>query len=1148
MNRQRLNGAALLALLLITTIRVSADEGPYAAWNFDAIQGRLATDGSGHGNQLLIQSAWRVPGVCGTGLKLDRAGAAFAPHAASLNPRQAMTLEAWVQPGDLPPGKFPTLLRKEACYSLRFTGGRLGFLLWIDGQRADLVSASDQWPADRWRHVVATYDGQAMRLFVDGQEDAHSPRRQTGLIDTAPTNLVVAGGQGHSPLGGAIDEVRIYARALTPAEIRQAFDRGRQSLAATRPAFKPEQIGGAEIPVFRKSPRQPTMVRDGFLWIEAEDFADYGGWRLDTQFVYRMGSAYLIAADVGRPVADATTQLDVPQAGRWRLWVRAKNWLPEHSPGRFTVSLAGRRSEVVFGAGPTRDWTWQSAGEFPLAAGRTRLALHDLTGYFGRCDALLLTTDLGYRPPDEAEELARQRAALSGVSLAPVDAGQFDVVVVGGGAAGCCAALAASRHGASTALVQDRPVLGGNASIELGVPINGAGSGQRNAREGGIIEEAGRIKARYGFHKMSEPFRMLAAAEKNLKVFLNRRVIGAQMAAADRIARVTAVDTLQGTLSTYGGRLFIDCTGDGWLGYYAGARFRLGRESRDEFHESLAPAESDSITMSGCLMGDLALSYRAENTGRPVRYDPPAWAAKLPPAEQFGRHIRGFAGGEWWLEHEGTIDNVWDPELARDELVRISFGYWDYIKNHWPERARAANYALTFVPITNGRREARRLVGDYTLTQNDVQSARVFADRISYGGWPLDVHHPKGIYSGREGPFYCDPHVPLYTMPYRILYSANIENLLMAGRDVSVTHIALGTVRVQGTLSALGQAAGTAAALCVRHQLSPRALGRERIAELQQTLLKDDQYIPALKNEDPADLARTARVTASSTATRGTFGREQVELDEEHPMSTSRAVLFPRGLDDLLDSVSVYLSNRGSTSVRLTAHLREAAAPEDFSATADLATAQAVVAPGSRWVEFKFHARLTKPYAWLWLPQAKDVCWSLSTRAPLGSCRAYGGGAGRPWTVVDNQFYAFATQPARAFPLDHRPENVVSGVARIVGQQSNLWASDPREPTPQWIALDFGKPVRLSSVLLTFDTDMNAPFHTVPLVPECVRNYRLSCFDGQRWTDIVTVTDNFQRRRVHQFPAVTATQLRLTVLATNGAPSARVFEIRAYGE
>ena len=187
----------------------------------------------------------------------------------------------------------------------------------------------------------------------------------------------------------------------------------------------------------------------------------------------------------------------------------------------------------------------------------------------------------------------------------------------------------------------------------------------------------------------------------------------------------------------------------------------------------------------------------------------------------------------------------------RDELIRISYGYWDYIKNRWPLRAQAANYALAFVPITEGKRESRRLVGDYILTQNDVLSGTMFPDRISYGGWPLDVHHARGIYSGREGPFHSDLFVPIYGIPFRCLYSVNIGNLLFAGRDVSVTHMALGTVRVQGTLSPLGQAAGTAAALCLKLGLSPRQLLLDQLDLLQQTLLKYDQYIPSSPIKTP---------------------------------------------------------------------------------------------------------------------------------------------------------------------------------------------------------------------------------------------------------------------------------------------------------
>ena len=460
------------------------------------------------------------------------------------------------------------------------------------------------------------------------------------------------------------------------------------SLAA-EPQEEPAAERWSPYTLFRKPPRAATMVVDGFLWIEAEDFADYGDWRLDTQFVQQMGSAYLIAAGVGRPIADAATEVQVPRAGRYRLWVRAKNWIREHAPGKFAVSVNGVRAAHVFGAADSEAWIWESAGEFDLPAGAVKLALHDLTGYFGRCDALLLTRDLEYTPPSDLAPLQQERSRLSGVSLEPAAEGEFDVVVVGAGAAGCCAAVAAARLGANTALIQNRPVLGGNASDELGVGICGASVSHPNARESGIMEEAGRIKAQFGWQRMSEGFRMVAEGEKSLKIFYNRHVVAATLRDPQHIDAVTAVDTLTGQQSVFRGKLFIDCTGDGWVGYYAGAKYRLGRESRDEFGEDLAPPQADNLTMSGCIMGNYTVSFRAKRVGRPVAYVPPPWAAKLPPPEEFGRRIDHIDWGDWWLEHPGEIDDLWDPERARDELLKISFGYWDFIKNRWPERDQA---------------------------------------------------------------------------------------------------------------------------------------------------------------------------------------------------------------------------------------------------------------------------------------------------------------------------------------------------------------------------------------------------------------------------------------------------------------------------
>ena len=319
---------------------------------------------------------------------------------------------------------------------------------------------------------------------------------------------------------------------------------------------------------------------------------------------------------------------------------------------------------------------------------------------------------------------------------------------------------------------------------------------------------------------------------------------------------------------------------------------------------------------------------------------------------------------------------------------------------------------------------------------------------------------------------------------------------------------------------------------------------------MQQTLLKHDQYIPELQNEDPGDLARPAAATASSTARYELFDRTKFQAGKDlHPLNMPRAVMFPRGVNDRPGSIFLRLASDRKEPAEIVVHLREASGPADFSSTEDLATAAAVVPPGREsWVEFKLDCTSDASHLWLWLPATEGIAWRMMADAPLGSCRAYGGGRGNPWTVVEGQYYAFFAEPALAVPCDCPPENVTNGTARIVGSTSNLWASDPTEPMPQWVELDFRKPVRMNTVYLTFDTNMDTAHHTVPLVPTCVRDYELSYQDGSEWAVLAAERGNFQRRRVHRFPAVSASRLRLTVQATNGDRSARVFEVRVYDE
>ncbi|MCL4191769.1 MAG: hypothetical protein KJZ87_08475, partial [Thermoguttaceae bacterium] len=369
MNTSRLLGVAMIlcGLALIAPTRATeqaASSGLVAAWSFDDDRGRLILDQSGSENHLSATAGSLTKGVCGSGLELDsRYGYVSAVASTSLAPAGAITLEAWVKPHSLPAAEFATVIRKEGCYSLRFAEGRLGFVLWLAGSPVTVAARKTDWQADQWYHLAATYDGRQARIFVDGVEVESSERPQPEQIGTERSNCCIGSNNGQSRFPGVIDEVRIYTRALAPAEIEASRQRGLACLASQKDLPVAVRKIGIQFPVLKKAAREVEMLQDGFLWIDAEDFADYGGWKIDTQFVQFVGSAYLIAPDLGAPVADASTEFTVPKAGTYRLWVRAKNWYLAAAPGQFRVSVGGQRSGAIFGKADTEEWVWQDGGE-----------------------------------------------------------------------------------------------------------------------------------------------------------------------------------------------------------------------------------------------------------------------------------------------------------------------------------------------------------------------------------------------------------------------------------------------------------------------------------------------------------------------------------------------------------------------------------------------------------------------------------------------------------------------------------------------------------------------------------------------------------------------------------------------------------------
>ena len=586
----------------------------------------------------------------------------------------------------------------------------------------------------------------------------------------------------------------------------------------------------------------------------------------------------------------------------------------------------------------------------------------------------------------------------------------YDVVVIGGGMSGCCAAIAAARHGASVGFIQDRPVLGGNASSEIRVGLSGAcwiaSTGKpyhRHARETGIIDE---IRTEYWVRDphWSHSLRDLILlehvdAEKRIDLYLNYRACDVVMKRPGTIGAVRAEPLVTETPIELEAGVFIDASGDGWVAALAGAEWRTGREGRDEFDENLAPEKPDTYTMGN------SIYFTTKDVGKPVKFVAPDWAIAFNDEKFPLRDHDGPTEKFWWLEYGGMMNTIEDADAIYRELTRIVMGVWDHIKNSGHHDAD--NLALDWIGKVPGRRESRRFMGDHVLRQSDLIDSVRFDDRVAYGGWWIDQHPPGGVYDPAPPAAY-PPTEDIYSIPMRSLYSRNIDNLLLAGRSISTTHVAHASTRVMLTLSVIGQASGTAAALCAEHRCLPRAVAADHIAELQQRLLRDDAYLIGLPNQDPRDLARAGKATATST-----------------------------------------------------------------------------------------------------------------------------------WTPSDGEAEEFGHS-------DFGAANVLSGIARPEkGVSSNLWVSDPGAGLPQELTVELPERAEIGQIDLRFDTNLNVR-HVLGPAPECVRDYRIELRSEGHWHQVHTETGNCRRHRIHDIGPLRGDAVRLTVLATHGAFSARVYEVRIY--
>ncbi len=547
--------------------------------------------------------------------------------------------------------------------------------------------------------------------------------------------------------------------------------------------------------------------------VEAEAFAERGGWVIDTQFADIMGSPYLLAHGKGVPVQDAVTTVTLPSSGTWRLWVRTRDWTPDFAgekPGRFEIALNGVTLPTIFGIEPAT-WGWADGGAISLADPEIEIRLHDLTGFDGRCDALYFTDDAAApAPPGNGPALAAWRAALRGEAGDPDNGGAYDFVVVGGGIAGTCAAIAAAERGLSVALIQDRPVLGGNGSSEIRVKTEGE---KRHRIVTAVANDAVNTSdssVTYDAKRMGE-----VANYPNIALFTGWRAYGVVTNAFRRITAVDARQTDTGVRRRFMAPLFADCTGDGWVGFWAGASYRMGREAAVEFGESRAPAVADAMTMGNSLM------WTSSDTGAPSTFPEVPWALTVAGS-------RDLTGGNWNWEYGMHLDTVYDAEAIRDHLLRAIYGNFYNAK----KKAENVNRALHWVPYVAGKRESRRLMGDYLLVQSNIVQGVYFEDAVGTATWPIDLHYPTSV-SYLSG--YTSTEVARWYFPYRCLYSRDIGNLFMAGRNISVSHVALGSPRVMNTCGQMGVAVGYAASLCKTYDCLPRDIYRSaaKTVELQ---------------------------------------------------------------------------------------------------------------------------------------------------------------------------------------------------------------------------------------------------------------------------------------------------------------------------
>jgi hypothetical protein len=738
-----------------------------------------------------------------------------------------------------------------------------------------------------------------------------------------------------------------------------------------------------------------------------------------------------------------------------------------------------------------------------------------------------------------------------------------DLVVVGGGLSGICCAITAARMGTRVVLIQDRPVLGGNASSEVRLWILGAtshmGNNNRWARESGVIDELlvdNMWRNPEGNAVIFDSLLLESVVrEPNIELLLNTAISDAEVSDAGRIVSVSGFCSQNQTEYAVSAPLFCDASGDGILGYLAGAIYRVGAEARDEFAEALAP-----VLPSSDLLGH-SLYFYSRETGKPVAYTAPEFALKDITKIPRYRDIRLSDIGcrLWWLEYGGIHDTVHDTEEIKWELWRIAYGIWDHIKNSGSFPG-AETLTLEWMGMIPGKRESRRFEGDYMLSQQDIVEQRQHYDAASFGGWAIDLHPAEGVYSAESA---CTQwhSKGVYQIPYRTMYSRNVSNLFLTGRIISASHIAFGSTRVMATCAHNGQAVGVAASLCVQQGLLPVDLSSpQRVPELQQALLRSGQHIPGVVRPDMKNKAKTASISASSSLQFGGFSPNGPirRLDQ------SLALLVPL-TPGHVPAFRFFVQAAEHTTFE--AELWVASKPGNFTPDKCLGKAVVNLEPADSSVCAEFHISLERQaYAFIVLPSNPAIAFTFSKDEVSGVLTltqkandAVAKAAVQdppPQSGVDR--FAFWLPARRPGPRNiavsieppvrcFEPENSTNGFERP-WTGANAWVPDRKDARP-CIELKWTAPETISRVELVFDTDFDHPMESVlmghpeRIMPACVTAFQLVADDG---TVLADVKGNHQTRWGVSLPEPIATA-RLTLhIEGTGRQQPALFGFRCY--